>query len=396
MHQMNKKNIENFIFSLKNTNGGFYLQKNFNQTTLMSSAFSIITLELINSLGKIETSKEQNYFLKHQDEKTGFFVDPNLNLEYNKIEDIEFNYIHYQTTAFSLSALDALEMKPKYNFTFMNSFRGKEKISKFFEKINWRNPWHESNKIMFLLQFFSYEYIVMKKKDSLVDIHTIIDCLDSAQDSKTGLWGTQFKASSFASMAAAYHFLIFYKYFNRKINFSEKISSSVFQLQMRDGLFHPFGGGGACEDLDAIDVIYKISSDVSTESEESLKRAYRALLQNYDKNGGFSWAKRPTFPFLVGLKYFNPSLEIFNIGMIKWIIKNNYIGSLIPFFKEKKIYEYSNWNLMKYNINLSDSWSTWFRLLSIATIERLLPNLKKHDIDYKFRRLPSIGWMQSE
>ena len=396
MHQMNKKNIENYIFSLKNSNGGFYLQKNFNQTTLMSSAFSIITLELVDSLDKIEISKEQNYFLKYQDEKTGFFVDPNLKLDYKKIEDIELNYIHYQTTAFSVSALDALGMKPKYDFTFLNAFRGKEKISKFFEKIDWRNPWHESNKIMFLLQFFSYEYIVMKKENSLDDIHTILDCLDSAQDSKTGLWGTQFKASSFASMAAAYHFLIFYKYFNRKINFSEKISSSVFQLQMRDGLFHPFGGGGACEDLDAIDVIYKISSDISTESEESLKRAYRALLQNYDKNGGFCWAKRPTFPFLVGLKYFNPSLELFNLGMIKWIIKNNYIGSLIPFFKEKKIYEYSNWNLMKYRINLSDSWSTWFRLLSIATIERLLPDLKKHDIDYKFRRLPSIGWMQSE
>ena len=393
---MNKKNIENYIFSLKNSNGGFYLQKNFYQTTLMSSAFSIITLELVNSLDKIEISKEQNYFLKYQDEKSGFFVDPNLKLDYKKIEDIELNYIHYQTTAFSVSALDALGMKPKYDFTFLNAFRGKEKISKFFEKIDWRNPWHESNKIMFLLQFFSYEYIVMKKENSLDDIHTILDCLDSAQDSKTGLWGTQFKASSFASMAAAYHFLIFYKYFNRKINFSEKISSSVFQLQMRDGLFHPFGGGGACEDLDAIDVIYKISSDISTESEESLKRAYRALLQNYDKNGGFCWAKRPTFPFLVGLKYFNPSLELFNLGMIKWIIKNNYIGSLIPFFKEKKIYEYSNWNLMKYRINLSDSWSTWFRLLSIATIERLLPELKKHDIDYKFRRLPSIGWMQSE
>ena len=396
MHQMNKKNIENYIFSLKNSNGGFYLQKNFNQTTLMSSAFSIITLELVDSLNKIEISKEQNYFLKYQDEKTGFFVDPNLNLDYKKIEDIELNYIHYQTTAFSLSALDALGMKTKYNFTFLNAFRGKEKILKFFKKIDWRNPWHESNKIMFLLQFFSYEYIVIEKEDSLDDIYTILDCLDSAQDSKTGLWGTQFKASTFASMAAAYHFLIFYKYFNRKIKFSEKISSSVFQLQMRDGLFHPFGGGGACEDLDAIDVIYKTNSGINTKSEESLKRAYRALLQNFDKNGGFCWAKRPTFPFLVGLKYFNPSLELFNIGMIKWIIKNNYIGSLIPFFKEKKIYNYSNWNLMKYHINLSDSWSTWFRLLSIATIERLLPDLKKHDIDYKFRRLPSIGWMQSE
>ena len=396
MHQMNKKNIENYIFSLKNSNGGYYLQKNFNQTTLMSSAFSIITLELVNSLDKIEISKEQNYFLKYQDEKTGFFVDPNLKLDYKKIEDIELNYIHYQTSAFSVSAIDALGIKPKYDFTFLNAFRGKEKISKFFEKIDWRNPWHESNKIMFLLQFFSYEYIVMKKENSLDDIHTILDCLDSAQDFKTGLWGTQFKASSFASMAAAYHFLIFYKYFNRKIKFSEKISSSVFQLQMRDGLFHPFGGGGACEDLDAIDVIYKTNSGVNTKSEESLKRAYRALLQNFDKNGGFCWAKRPTFPFLVGLKYFNPSLELFNLGMIKWIIKNNYIGYLIQFFKEKKIYNYSNWNLMKYHINLSDSWSTWFRLLSIATIERLLPDLKKHDIDYKFRRLPSIGWMQSE
>ena len=65
MHQMNKKNIENYIFSLKNANGGFYLQKNFNQTTLMSSAFSIITLELVDSLNKIEISKEQNYFLKY-------------------------------------------------------------------------------------------------------------------------------------------------------------------------------------------------------------------------------------------------------------------------------------------------------------------------------------------
>ena len=82
--------------------------------------------------------------------------------------------------------------------------------------------------------------------------------------------------------------------------------------------------------------------------------------------------------------------------MIKWIIKNNYIGSLFPFVKEDKIYKYSNWNQMKFHINYSDSWSTWFRLLSIATLERLLPNLKKHDIDFKFRSLPSIGWMQSE
>lgn len=236
----------------------------------------------------------------------------------------------------------------------------------------------------------------MKNEDSLDNIHVILDTLDTFQDPKTGLWGTQFNASTFVSMAAAYHFLIFYKYFDRKINFSEKISSSVFQLQMRDGLFHPFGGGGACEDLDAIDVISKVCSNFSDEAAASLRRAHAALLQNRNEDGGFCWAKRPKFPLLVGLKYFNPISELFNIGMIKWIVKNNYIGSVIPFVKEKKIYRYSNWNRMKYDINHSDSWSTWFRLLSIATIEKLMPELKKHDINFNFRRLPSIGWMQSE
>ena len=396
MHQINRDDIKKFIFSLRNPDGGFYLQKNFNQSTLMSSAFSIIVLELINSKDLLDCSTEGDYFLKNQDEKTGLFVDSYLNLENEKIEDIELNYIHYQTTAFSLSALDALGLHPKYSLRFMDAFRGKEKISKFFENINWKNPWHESNKIMFLLQFFSYEFIKMKNQNSLNNINIIFDKLNSFQDPKTGLWGTQYSASTFVSMAAAYHFLIFYKYFNREINYSEKISTSVFQLQMGDGLFHPFGGGGACEDLDAIDVIYKVSSEVSVNSEKSLKDAYSALLHNYDGKGGFCWAKRPKLPFFIGLKYFNPRLNLFNIGMIKWIIKNNYIGPLFPFVKEDKIYKYSNWNQMKFNIKQSDSWSTWFRLLSIATIERLLPNLKKHDIDFKFRSLPSIGWMQRE
>ena len=100
---------------------------------------------------------------------------------------------------------------------------------------------------MFLLQFFSYDFLKNKNKDSYDNIVFILDFLDNYQDPQTGLWGTQYKASTFVGMAAAYHFLIFYKYFNRKINFPNKIFQNVFILQMKDGLFHPFGGGGACD-----------------------------------------------------------------------------------------------------------------------------------------------------
>ena len=112
MHKINKDDIQKFIFSLRNSDGGFYLQKNFKQSSLMSSAFSIMTLELINSMDLLENKKEGELFLKYQDEKTGLFVDPSLKIEFEKIEDIELNYIHYQTTAFSLSALDALKLSP--------------------------------------------------------------------------------------------------------------------------------------------------------------------------------------------------------------------------------------------------------------------------------------------
>ena len=89
VYQINKDSLRNFIFSLQNEEGGFHLQKNYNQTTLMSSAFSIITLELINSLSSLEKSRDQDFFLSHQDEKSGFFIDFNLDFKHEKIEDLE-------------------------------------------------------------------------------------------------------------------------------------------------------------------------------------------------------------------------------------------------------------------------------------------------------------------
>ena len=396
MHQISKEVIKNYILSLKNPQGGFFLQKQYNQSTLMSSAFSILSLELINSLNHIDIKNEASQFLKNQDKESGLIIDPKLNFPLNNIEDLEKNYIHYQTTAFSISALDALGHTPEHKFIFLDNFRGKQQIMQFFDKINWDNPWHESNKIMFLLQFFSYEYLRVKNNQSLNFIHIILDQLDKMHDPETGLWGTQFNASSFVAMAATYHFLIFYKYFNRGINFSDQIATSVLRLQMKDGLYHPFGGGGACEDLDAIDVLSKVVINGDSRIEQSLKHSYHALEKNYNSDGGFCWAKRPSFAFLFGIEYLNPTSKLFNYNMFKWVVKNNLIGSFLPFIKENKIYRYSNWDEMKFNIRFSDAWSTWFRLLSIAAIEKMHPSIKSNDIDFKFRPIPSIGWLHND
>ena len=62
MYQITKNQIQDFIFSLNDNKGGFYLQKGFNQSTLMSTSFSILTLELIDSLNILKKKKNTKNF----------------------------------------------------------------------------------------------------------------------------------------------------------------------------------------------------------------------------------------------------------------------------------------------------------------------------------------------
>ena len=91
--------------SLRDSDSSFVLQKKFNQSTLMSSAFSLLTLELIGCIESLNSQAYVNPFLQNQDKTSGLIIDPKKTFDRNSLEDPEKNYIHYQTTAFSLSAM---------------------------------------------------------------------------------------------------------------------------------------------------------------------------------------------------------------------------------------------------------------------------------------------------
>ena len=125
-------------------------------------------------------------------------------------------------------------------------------------------------------------------------MNIIFSYLDSTQDPETGYWGTNQGASLFNGMAGAFHFYFFYVYCNRHIQYVEKIIDSTLALQHHDGLFSPAGGGGHCEDLDAIDILVKfsqLSSYRESEVDISLNKAIYALLENKNSDSGFCYAK---------------------------------------------------------------------------------------------------------
>ena len=72
MYQITKNQIQDFIFSLNDNKGGFYLQKGFNQSTLMIKSFYILTLELIDSLNILKKKNTKNFSFKIKIRKAAY------------------------------------------------------------------------------------------------------------------------------------------------------------------------------------------------------------------------------------------------------------------------------------------------------------------------------------
>ena len=89
--------------SLRDSDSSFVLQKKFNQSTLMSSAFSLLTLELIGCIESLNSQAYVNPFLQSQDKTSGLIIDPKTTFDRSSLEDpekiiftIKLLHFHYQ------------------------------------------------------------------------------------------------------------------------------------------------------------------------------------------------------------------------------------------------------------------------------------------------------------
>lgn len=354
-----KKWIETELNVVKKSYGGFAMTSK-NEDTLLSSSFACHIFELLGIVSELNLDKKKQWakrFLDAQSDESGYFIDPKFSIN-DTVGSHNKDYIYWQFTYFSLHALDILDYNAKYKLNFIEKFKDTEVLAKWLAERKWDNFWLESNNIMFLLFFLTYKLERENDFKCKVIIDNIFDFLDKKQDPETGYWGTDAGSSIFNGMAGASHIYFFYAYFGKKINYLEKIIDSTLQLQDCDGLFSPPGtvGGGSCEDLDAINILC-ITSLLSSHKKirvwVSLRKAYRKIKRNSDqKTGSFSYK--------------------FNNSEDSW--------------------SYSGWNKMSAKFNELDTWSTYFRNLTLAFIEERY-GMKN---DWKFRKLPSLGWFNKK
>ncbi len=337
--------------------------------TLLSTCFAVLTMELFDYIRNL-TAEERSTFALNirscEDKTTGLFIDPQLRKEdLLKPDAHSWDYLSIQFTKFAVMALDALGEQITQRFEFLEPYRDAKYLIRWLEERNWKNPWLESNNIMFVGCLLLYEYIKIKDSKALEMVYKLLDWHDRYQDPKTGFWGTNQGASLANAMAGAYHIYLIYHYLKRPIRYKEKIIDSTLSLQQKDGLFVAEGGGGSCEDLDAIDILVKLTivTDYRKEDiKQALLKSLQVLMLGQNKDGGFSW---------------------------KIKTKKGLIGKFKDF---NRTAYYSDWTKMPFRLYRSDMWSTWFRPLATALIVTAYPEDFGDDVKFRFRRLPGLGW----
>jgi len=387
------KKTKNFILNSYNGDGSFSYSPANKISNLYSTCFGVMCLDLIGELDKFkDKEKITKYIQNYQDKKIGYFIDKTAIHKDKTAHNQE--YINLQLTDFSQMALSALNKKPLYKYIFLEKYKNKDYLKGWLYKLDWDNPWLVSNLIMFILNCLIYE----NEKENKEYINFLINWLIKNQNPQNGYWNLGKKSTLHNQMAGAYHFLIFYTYLSKKPNYIERIIDSTLIIQNYDGLFNYAGGGGACDDLDAIDLLCraKFYTDYRKEDiKKALKKAYFALLKNQNNDGGFCWAKRKSFDLLkilniINAKNFKLPIRDF-IKNIKAKIENQF---QVIFLRHRLVWYYSGIKKMKISLDKSDIWSTWFRLLSIATIEKTFPEItrNKKSFNWNMRKKSGLGF----
>jgi glycosyltransferase involved in cell wall biosynthesis len=327
------------------------------EITLYSSCFAAMILHYSGMLSSFsETQKEQWVaYLNHwQDPVTGLYLGPEIVPEELTSPIHDYTHVTMHLAAHVLPALNLLGGKSGHPLSFAHRFLDVNELSRWLETIDWRNAWLEGNNLLFVLQFLIHLRDEEGRTEANHSLGVFFDWLDAEVDPATGLWGTNGFCTPYHAMYGGYHQLLAYYYERRPVLFPDRLIDTVLSLQHQDGGFHPNGGGGACEDVDAVDILvnmYKRANYRHEDIRNALKRLLPSIAEAQMADGGFVYRKNESFTHLGIVKTRTPA-------------------------------------------NVSNMFATWFRVHTLALIGEVLPEEPLVQYKWNFNNSCSMGWHQ--
>jgi len=336
-----------------------------NNSNLFTSIFALFIYDIFGETKKWSSNlkeKWSNHILDYQDEKSGYFIDTSIGINTNNLNRKPL----FQLNTFCLSALDILNKTPKYPLNFIKQRSSINAVRDYLYEHGCLDGVPGSgNYAMFLAIFFSYEYKRTgnsKYKELLIEwfkLHNTYiksNCLRGRSLVDSTVWGFQ----------NALHQLVIYSYWKRIPPNVNRLIESVLKFQDRNGNYGLLPGGGGCFDYDASFILLKFgSSQYSSQVLEQSNKLYNSIISNQNKDGGFCETN----------KYPRKISQLFK-GISNYSNDHNPVSLLyrykemIRHLRKADQYQRNHWSKDSYRVEESDLWNTWFRLLTIAQIEK--------------------------
>jgi hypothetical protein len=296
-------------------------------------------------------------------------------------------YLALQSTSFVRAALTAAGRPPGKPVQWVIDLVERVGVRAWLDSLPWNNPWLASNLDMFLGSFL-LEWRQRAVADPRVTsaIRAYFDWHTAAQDARTGFWGDH--TDLLNAMAGAYHIVLHYDYAKEPLRYREAMIDAVLTLPWRDGLFVYGGGGGSCEDLDAIDLLVRlslVSNHRAADVESVLLRAARRIASGYNADGGYGWRIIPQCPRGFAALWRGDRRLATDI-CVSWLYGLRVRSQL------HSTHYYSSCRAYPYRVDRSDTWSTWFRPQALLLIARRYPEAFIDVPDWKLPDWPGLGF----
>jgi hypothetical protein len=228
-------------------------------------------------------------------------------------------------------------------------------LADWLDRRNLKSAWFEGNNILFVGQLLVYLRDEEGHPDAQAALDGWFEWLDQHMDPATGLWGTNGYCPAMEAVYGGYHQLLVYYHENHPIRNSQGLADTVLGLQHPDGGFNPRGNGGACEDVDSVDILvnlYKRSDYRRPEMRCALRQCLRHILALQNSDGGFPYNRD---------------------------CRQSHMG--IPGTEASP--------------NQSTMFATWFRIHTLALMAEILTDEPELQFPFRFTNNLSMGWHQT-
>ncbi len=320
------KQTKNYLNNIADDNRIGFFCKSAKKESIYAYVYWIMTASLLEIDVKDDILRKIVNKLETCQKKDGLCWDENIiNLEY--LNGDGWGARHFMPQYFV--AIERLKMDLKYPLNYIEPFYQKEILKSFLDSLDWSMPWQSSNVVMNIgvVMFFERRYSESSNAGAAIEVLQKW-LLDNIRPD-CGMWGVgDINSISFKYelIRGAYHMYSFLIYDNIDIPYREKAIDIILECQNKFGGYDFRTNSSACEDIDAIEPLIRLSLLTPNyrvdEIKESIARSLQWVIQNQMKDGGC----------------------VFRLG-------------------EKFNYGSTN---MESSVNESNLFATWFRTLSIC------------------------------